>query len=68
MVRAGKVYSAGHVAHNPFPKTGSFSKEATAFRSLVYVKMGQPQVNCEWLKEHDEIEVLKLYLEDEIVR
>ena len=51
-----------------FTKTGFFSKEAIAFRSLVYVKMGQMQVNSEWLEglkwlsEHDDMEVVQFYL------
>ncbi|KAK4151386.1 hypothetical protein C8A00DRAFT_45395 [Chaetomidium leptoderma] len=46
-----------------FAKSGFFSKEAVAFRSLIYVKMKQDWVNntwlqgLEWLSEHNELEV-----------
>lgn len=49
-------------------KSGFFSKEAAAFRSLVYVKMRQDWVNntwlqgLKWLSEHNEVEVARFYL------
>lgn len=51
-------------------KSGFFSKEAVAFRSLFYMKMKQDWVNDEWVEglkwmgEHDEIEVLQFCLEN----
>ncbi|KAK3377280.1 hypothetical protein B0T24DRAFT_620845 [Lasiosphaeria ovina] len=50
-------------------KSGFFSKEAVAFRSLVYVKMKQDWVNekwlqgLKWLSKHDEPQVAEFYLE-----
>ncbi|KAI1144937.1 hypothetical protein F4825DRAFT_458021 [Nemania diffusa] len=49
-------------------KPGFFSKEAVAFRSLIYVKMRQDWVNStwlqglKWLSEHDEVQVTQFYL------
>lgn len=50
-------------------KSGFFSKEALAFRSLTYVKMKQDWVNktwlqgLKWLSEHDEMQVARFYLQ-----
>lgn len=52
-------------------KRGFFSKEAVAFRSLVYVKMRQDFVNMawvrglQWLSERSEEEVLEWYLDSQ---
>ncbi|KAI0096980.1 hypothetical protein GGR51DRAFT_578541 [Nemania sp. FL0031] len=51
-------------------KSRFFSKEAVAFRSLVYVKMRQDWVNntwlqgLKWLSEHNEVQVVQFYLRD----
>ncbi|KAI1123476.1 hypothetical protein F5Y10DRAFT_280901 [Nemania abortiva] len=48
-------------------KSGFFSKEAVAFRSLIYVKMRQDCVNntwlqgLKWLSEHNEVQVAQFY-------
>ncbi|POR31014.1 Uncharacterized protein TPAR_08762 [Tolypocladium paradoxum] len=52
-------------------KSGFYSKEAVAFRSLIYCKMRQDWVNSEWLtglkwlSEHDETDVARFYLQDQ---
>ena len=49
-------------------KSGFYSKEAVAFRSLIHVKMKQDWVNnmwlqgLKWLSEHNELEVAQFYL------
>ncbi|KEZ43661.1 hypothetical protein SAPIO_CDS4269 [Scedosporium apiospermum] len=49
-----------------FTQTGFSSKEATAFRSLTYVKMGQEEVNgrwltaLRWLRDHHDMDVIQL--------
>ncbi|KAF1960332.1 hypothetical protein CC80DRAFT_544786 [Byssothecium circinans] len=49
-------------------KSGFFSKEVVAFRSLIYVKMRQDWVNntwlqgLKWLGEHNEAQVAQFYL------
>lgn len=51
-------------------KSGFFSKEAVAFRSLIYVKMRQDHVNntwlqsLKWLSEQSEVQVAQFYLRD----
>lgn len=53
-----------------FSRNGFFSKEAAAFRSLVYIKTRQDWVNhawvegLKWLSEHDEVEVIQFYLQN----
>jgi hypothetical protein len=55
---------------NHFTKSAFFSREAVAFRSLVYLKMRQEHVNqtwaagLKWLGEHSDDEVAKFYLGD----
>lgn len=52
-----------------FTKSGSFSKEAVAFRSLIAVRQGQDWVNEEWiqglawLSDRNEEQVARFYLE-----
>ncbi|KAM3548685.1 hypothetical protein MY1884_009073 [Beauveria asiatica] len=68
--QAGKEWEAA----NKWPKylltkSGFFSKEAVAFRSLIYVKMSQDWVNntwlqgLKWLSEHNELQVAQFYLQ-----
>ncbi|KAK3181218.1 hypothetical protein K4F52_007494 [Lecanicillium sp. MT-2017a] len=51
-------------------KSGFFSKEAVAFRSLIYAKMRQDHVNntwlqgLKWLSEQSEVQVAQFYLRD----
>ncbi|EGX92905.1 Protein kinase-like domain [Cordyceps militaris CM01] len=52
-----------------FTKSGFFSKEAVAFRSLLDVKMRQDWVNnkwlhgLKWLSEHNDMQVAQFYLQ-----
>lgn len=54
-----------------FTRAGFFSRNATAFRSLTYVKMGQEEVNAawveglRWLSEHTSTEATRFGLQDE---
>ncbi|OAR05683.1 hypothetical protein LLEC1_06409 [Akanthomyces lecanii] len=67
---AGKDWQgANKLPMHLLTKSGFFSKEAVAFRSLVYVKMRQDWVNnswlqgLQWLSEHNEMQIAHFYLE-----
>lgn len=53
-----------------FSKNGFYSKEAAAFRLLVYIKTRQDWVNyawiegLKWLSERDEVELIQFYLQN----
>lgn len=64
----GREQSTKHTKERfHFSKTGFFSKESTALRSLVYVRMRQDTVNGEWLQglrwlnEHSEAGLAEFY-------
>ncbi|OAA56859.1 Protein kinase-like domain protein [Cordyceps fumosorosea ARSEF 2679] len=67
--QAGKDCEGANKLHKHlFTRSGFFSKEAVAFRSLIRVKMRQDWVNdtwlrgLKWLSQHDEMQVAQFYL------